>query len=481
MDSSHPKSPADPKNGQLELLSSEAPTPTTAGRLKRIQIEKLFRQVDIDIPLNLEDHVTVLHGRNGVGKTMTLTMVDALKRGDLGLLVRTPFSRLLVELDSGDSIEVTRSEKLDDEQETGTGRRSMGRFSKSGPIGEKDFSVLWHRANRVPVTLPVEGILNALIETENRLALRFPRIDSDHWLDENFEDSVNREELVARYPQLFADGDAVAKEPHFAKLLQILPATRFIQTQRLLAVASGRERRARREALYKSSVAAAADDVSTRLGVLDSRYTALSTQLDSTLPERLFKQGSSPAPEYDDILSRSNALEQERERLRRSGLLRDKSGSFDLSSIPKEQLKIFSQVLQDNEEKIQVFKGLADRAQLLLKILKSKFHPKQVGLDREKGYIVTSGDGRDLALEKLSSGEQHELIMMHDLLFRVHPGSLLLLDEPELSLHPTWQKQFMNDLLEITKLVNIDVILATHSPYIVGNRDDLMVQLGEPE
>jgi predicted ATP-binding protein involved in virulence len=52
-----------------------------------------------------------------------------------------------------------------------------------------------------------------------------------------------------------------------------------------------------------------------------------------------------------------------------------------------------------------------------------------------------------------------------------------LIDEPELSLHVTWQKAFLTELMAIIRSVNFDVLIATHSPFIVGDRFDLMVPL----
>lgn len=55
----------------------------------------------------------------------------------------------------------------------------------------------------------------------------------------------------------------------------------------------------------------------------------------------------------------------------------------------------------------------------------------------------------------------------------------MLIDEPELSLHVAWQKRFLPDLLEIVATAGFDVLIATHSPYIVGDYSDLMIGLGE--
>jgi len=101
-------------------------------------------------------------------------------------------------------------------------------------------------------------------------------------------------------------------------------------------------------------------------------------------------------------------------------------------------------------------------------------------LDVQDGYKIQTADGSDLPLSCLSSGEQHELVLLHELLFEVSPGSLILIDEPELSLHVTWQQDMLEDLLDVAKLSDLDIVIATHSPYIVGGHEDLMVRLGEP-
>ena len=80
----------------------------------------------------------------------------------------------------------------------------------------------------------------------------------------------------------------------------------------------------------------------------------------------------------------------------------------------------------------------------------------------------------------LSSGEQHELVILYELIFRTAPDSLVLIDEPELSLHVAWQAQFVPDLERMAKLTGFRSILATHSPEIVGDRWDLTVELHAP-
>jgi recombinational DNA repair ATPase RecF len=85
-------------------------------RVKLITIDGLFRQYDHRIPLHLEERVTVLHGRNGVGKTVTLSLVAALLRGDYQKLAQVPFKRLCLEFtdESFLSVELVEKERSDE-------------------------------------------------------------------------------------------------------------------------------------------------------------------------------------------------------------------------------------------------------------------------------------------------------------------------------------------------------------------------------
>ena len=136
--------------------------------------------------------------------------------------------------------------------------------------------------------------------------------------------------------------------------------------------------------------------------------------------------------------------------------------------------------VRNTEEKLQALEDLASRTRLLLENVNHKFRHKTIRLDRENGFVATSDMGQ-IPLNSLSSGEQHEFVLHYDLLFRVPTNTTVLIDEPELSLHVTWQKRFLPDLLSIVELRGFDAIVATHSPYIIGDKTELMVGLGDSD
>ena len=104
---------------------------------------------------------------------------------------------------------------------------------------------------------------------------------------------------------------------------------------------------------------------------------------------------------------------------------------------------------------------------------------KQLVIGREKGFEVCDEYGEVIPLGELSSGEQHLIVLIYTLLFHNEPEEheLVLIDEPELSLHIVWQKRFISDLERIMKLLNFDSMIATHSPAIISGRWDLEVGL----
>jgi predicted ATP-binding protein involved in virulence len=71
-------------------------------------------------------------------------------------------------------------------------------------------------------------------------------------------------------------------------------------------------------------------------------------------------------------------------------------------------------------------------------------------------------------------------VLLYELLFKTKQNALILIDEPELSLHVAWQVEFLNDLARVIKLSSFDVILATHSPQIINDQFDLAVELKGP-
>lgn len=81
---------------------------------------------------------------------------------------------------------------------------------------------------------------------------------------------------------------------------------------------------------------------------------------------------------------------------------------------------------------------------------------------------VFFSDGANYSEYNAGSGEFLVAIIL-DQISKLPDNALLLLDEPEISLHPGAQKRFMRCLLEIVKKKKLQVIISTHSASIIDN------------
>lgn len=81
--------------------------------------------------------------------------------------------------------------------------------------------------------------------------------------------------------------------------------------------------------------------------------------------------------------------------------------------------------------------------------------------------------GREFSINNLSSGQQQVVYRIGYLLenLNILDGGIVLIDEPEISLHPQWQVRYV-DFLKIIFGENIQIVIATHSPYVVKSGID---------
>jgi predicted ATPase len=96
------------------------------------------------------------------------------------------------------------------------------------------------------------------------------------------------------------------------------------------------------------------------------------------------------------------------------------------------------------------------------------FDGKTFEVDRKALEVtVKTADGHEHRLHELSSGEQNLLIMFTELRRRLLPGSLVLIDEIENSLHPAYQHRLAQGLLALQREVPYQLIVTTHAPAFV--------------
>lgn len=80
--------------------------------------------------------------------------------------------------------------------------------------------------------------------------------------------------------------------------------------------------------------------------------------------------------------------------------------------------------------------------------------------------IVFNSETETIQLEQLSSGEKQLLLILFKVFLMDEKPYVLLMDEPEISLHISWQQDLIKTIRTLNP--NCQLIIATHSPSIFG-------------
>lgn len=312
------------------------------------------------------------------------------------------------------------------------------------------------------------------------------RIAETTWHYSLTQENLSLEEVLDRFADQLPfrpEGRIKEGEPEWLKNIRNTVYVRFIETQRLLAAA--RARRSREPEGRASMIPAVLNYSEELVQMIQSKlaeYASLSQSLDRSFPTRLVKGVSKMQKKIDELREDLKKLEEKRTRLMVAGLL-DKEQEIDFQeffNIDPANLHVLSVYIDDVKQKLGVFDELTNKIDLLVRIVNNRFLYKQMSIGKREGFTFQASNAKRVPPQSLSSGEQHELVLFYELLFKVRPNSLILIDEPELSLHVAWQQQFLDDLQEIAKLSTLDILIATHSPQIIHDRWDLTVELKGP-
>lgn len=106
---------------------------------------------------------------------------------------------------------------------------------------------------------------------------------------------------------------------------------------------------------------------------------------------------------------------------------------------------------------------------------------KLVGLSEtnETKPIFRNSLGKEFDIAGLSSGEKQLFLRALSLKFLDVNNSVILIDEPEISLHPEWQRKIINVYESIGE--NNQFIIATHSPHIIGGIESKQLRVLKKE
>ena len=446
-------------------------------RLQHFSVERLFDEFDYKIPLKLVGRITALIAPNGSGKTACLRLIDALFRRQWSVFRTTNFRTATYKFSNGYVIRIAKGAELDVEEDAPSAVSETRVFIHlpSDVFGDAE-PIVWQP--------PASKSLHQVAIQASRYVPFVSQLAGNRWVHDQTGQTYTATELVESFAAMFPPhlmlGLRKDEPPQFASLIDAIDC-HLIETQRLLILGTD-DRAPYRGGRRETSTLAIAQKASTLREIISRtlvEYGTLSQSLDRSLPKRVIEQTGFITPA--EIKTRLSALDELRKQLIEAGILSaEGSDSVGLPAgdITHQIASVLSVYAEDTKRKLESLSPLLRKVRLFKDLIEERFVRKQIHVDPQVGFRVTI-HGNNVPIDKLSSGEQHQLVLYFELLFQLKSNALILIDEPELSLHVAWQRKFIPDLIRIIELNKFDVVLATHSPQLISHWEDLVVELGE--
>lgn len=430
-------------------------------KIESLIIKGLYRIYNYDIDFNKYENPFILTGMNGMGKTTILNIINNICIKNYYYFYQLTFESIEFRFENNYKI-------------------ILNKMAISTNV---ETDLIEDRATDLERNLEIRLITN---DKENKITLNKRNIDRAykelryhlpsrsriHSHSERIDSEVKySKEYINDNLDVYNTLLLKAQEGRNIELLLEALKVSFINSQRVYEI----KRTVRGEYSIDSNIIKVNNNLQLLIQDINLNYLKKSIEVDSSAIKKQLEDNSQgySKSEYE---SEYNNLSPKIEKLKEYGLIpfeevykyRDGKGQV---------LKTYIEGLKD---KIKEFDPIIDKLNLFSEIIAEKeFYRKKIKFSKSEGIEVFSDIGEKISIDSLSSGEKQQIILLYWLIFESKKDSLLLIDEPEISLHIAWQFNFIKDLEKIVKLNDLQVIIATHSPQIIAERWEHNIELAE--
>lgn len=474
--------------------------------LERIQVTKLFNKFTYDIDLKNGYNIAILIAPNGFGKTTIFNLVDFIFRPNIPKfkkISKIPFENCICTLSNGNKIglESRNAKKTKKKNEKFSKQPSYtdrtGNEIESSEVEEKNIflKIIDGKTKPVPELNISEEIEQAIKFINDIDDLPFSYSIPDYILERYMDDmDLDFEDLLREIPNRYRIPLTKLSIP-FNKIIKFIEKynckfdINFISADRLYKLniplkfkeEPGTYRGyARRE--LNNPLFVIQEQVKYLYNKTDAEYKKLVSEARDKLPKMFLNTHNKTKMTFDEFKKSWEEYVNDMEKYYDLGLLESNQTIIETKELKKSfkdngaflsvYLEAFKSTLEPWNKQYKKMKLFADilnkRNKISGKILK-------YGIN---GLIIQV-EKRNIPLECLSSGEKNDLIMFYNLIFNSeNGGGLVLIDEPEISLHIEWQEEYIDWLLKICEMNKLQAIVATHSPNIVNGHFELYAERG---
>ena len=454
--------------------------------ITRIQITGLFGRVDYDFPLGDMGDISILTAPNGMGKTTILNLIDFLFNpcnDSFETIKKVPFMTFRCILSDGTKVCLSKNDTPIKDKKTRKKQRlrdaDSARFKNDALFDHGDFSfyVIGSESHEKPEV------------REQATYFSFTEV---------YDDAVNHDPLdyvpsdvMKKYRRPLYRNDPMIPLYYIWKLQRevlekydIQLKVNYIKADRIQPVLLPRDyEHDYGDPQQESPMKIASNDIGRRISEATEKYQEEVSRAKDELP-RMFIEHDDKVMNEAVFSSMWNEYQSELEEYQAMGLISysdeffkstDIISLYDNDEVKRRFLNTYIQAfysttetLEDIYYKLHTFQDIINK--------RNRITGKTLCFSKNGAFF--RAEDRIIELDSLSSGEKHDFLMFYNLIFNTDENTLVLIDEPEISLHIEWQEAFLDELIEIQEWSELQAIVATHSPYIVGSHYDLIIDKG---
>jgi len=434
--------------------------------ISRISVEKLFGRYFYEISSReVADadlsRLLILYGENGSGKTTILNLVynvlaTAKRRGHRTYIARQPFKKFEVEIADGTRITAERKgDNLDGDFEWSVSRQNK--------VLAKVYLQVDERKN-IPGKLPgdVAKKHDEVIKVLKELDIQLYFLSDDRKILSRALEAEGEEEESYLLEREELRDERMLRQLRRRDKSQGLPLDDAIEN----LVSWIRNQAYRGSSLGETSVSTIYSDVvksiaeypSTKEPIADAELQQLMYTIDhlSTKNEEFSRLGLMPVLNMEEIARIFGGANKE-----------TKAILYNVTKPYVDGIKARFEALEAIKNLINTF----------IINMNDFYVDKHVDFNFAEGLKISSDQGQELAPGILSSGEKQLLLLFCHTIVASEKSSIVIIDEPEISLNATWQRKLIKALLECASSSFFQLLLATHSVELLTQYKNNVVKL----
>jgi energy-coupling factor transporter ATP-binding protein EcfA2 len=393
------------------------------------------------------DRLMLLYGNNGAGKTTILNLLYHLLNpepygGHRSFVGRIPFRRFEVQLIDGISVTALRSNKCD------PGNYNIKIKDSSGAI---ILEWAWQSESTRRPDKEEPGYVSLCSFLKN-LKITF------HYLRDNRRIEGSVRSHGPSFPHRLA---AIAEEAYFVS--DIEEAEEMFSPKRLL----------------QHSIDAAIQWFQQQaLSATNIGYTSVNS-IYRDIIKRIVKPGraksKTPETKTEHLIESLFRLKEKNNAFARFGLTPDLDIEDIIASLKSSHSQhitmlntVLGPYLEGHQARLDALQELQSVMSSFVSLLSEFYTHKTTTIHLERGLQIKTDTGQELQPEMLSSGEKQLLLLFCNAISARKDRTILIIDEPEISLNVTWQRRLIPALLNCMSGTAFQIILATHSIEILA-------------